>query len=128
MDKLTKGNLGETAVCNYLKERHYELVCRNYRKRCGEIDIIARDGKYIVFVEVKTRRLNSMVSGIEAVTKAKQKKIILTADLYLTENPCDLQPRYDIAEVTVSYGENPRIIKIEYYEGAFDTTGIYCVN
>ncbi|MDE7362170.1 MAG: YraN family protein [Oscillospiraceae bacterium] len=128
MDKQTKGKLGEDAVCTELKKRGHTIIARNYRKRVGEVDIISRIDRYIVFTEVKTRKLGSMVSGLEAVNFTKQKKIVLTADAYLTENPTDLQPRYDIAEVTVTRGENPVITRIDIYEDAFSTDGIYTIN
>lgn len=128
MDRQTKGKLGEDAVCAELEKRGHTIIVRNYHKRIGEIDIISRFDRYIVFTEVKTRKLGSMVSGLEAVNFTKQKKIVLTADAYLTENPMELQPRYDIAEVTVTRGEFPRITRIDIYEDAFSTDGIYTIN
>ncbi len=128
MDKQAKGKLGEDAVCAELERRGHLIIDRNYHKRVGEIDIISRVDRYIVFTEVKTRRLGSMVSGLEAVNFTKQKKIVLTADAYLTENPTDLQPRYDIAEVTVTRGEFPEITSIDIFEDAFTADGIYTIN
>lgn len=128
MDRQSKGKLGEDAVCAELEKRGHTIIARNYRKRVGEIDIISKVDRYIVFTEVKTRKLGSMVSGLEAVNFTKQKKIVLTADAYLTENPTGLQPRYDIAEVTVTRGDLPRITRIDIYEDAFSTDGIYTIN
>lgn len=128
MDRQTKGRLGEDAVCVELERRGHTIIARNYHKRVGEIDIISQIDRYIVFTEVKTRKLGSMVSGLEAVNFTKQKKIVLTADAYLTENPTGLQPRYDIAEVTVTRGDFPRITRIDIYEDAFSTDGIYTIN
>ncbi len=124
-DKQEKGALGEDAVCAELIRRGHSIICRNYRKRFGEIDIISKSGRFIVFTEVKTRKYNSLISGAEAVNPAKQRKIILTADAYLSENPTDLQPRYDIAEVTVDRG---KVARISIYEDAFSTDGVYTVN
>ena len=128
MDRQSKGKLGEDAVCAELEKRGHTIIARNYHKRVGEIDIISKTDRYIVFTEVKTRKLGSMVSGLEAVNFTKQKKIVLTADAYLTENPTELQPRYDIAEVTVTRGEFPKITGITIYEDAFSTDGIYTIN
>ena len=69
------GNFGETVVCNYLTQQGYDIVKRNYCIRGGEIDIIAIKSDFICFVEVKTRKENSMVSGLEAVTRKKQLRI-----------------------------------------------------
>lgn len=128
MDKQGKGRLGEDAVCAELVKRGHRIIARNYRKPFGEIDIISEYDGCIVFTEVKTRKYGSMVSGVEAVDRRKQAKIIATADFYLTENEPNLQPRYDIAEVEITRGEFPRIIGIKIYEAAFTTDGIYTVN
>ena len=127
-DKQIKGALGEDAVCAELERRGHRILARNYRRRSGEIDIISETGEYIVFTEVKARKAGSMVSGLEAVDFAKKKKIIMTADSYLTENPCDLYVRYDIAEVRLTKGAVPQVTRVDIYEGAFDTEGIYTIN
>lgn len=127
MDKLEKGKLGEDAVCRLLLQRGHELIERNYHRRCGEIDIISKCGGFVVFTEVKSRKRGSLVSGLEAVDWRKQVKIVRTADLWLSENDTGLQPRYDIAEVTLA-GEPPRVVSVEIYEDAFTADGIYTVN
>ena len=108
--------------------RGHRIIERNYRKPCGEIDIISEINGFIVFTEVKTRKLNSIVSGLEAVDTRKRSRIIRTADCYLNEYITQLQPRYDIAEVMVSRGESARVLRIDIYEDAFDTEGIYTIN
>ena len=132
MDKQAKGKLGEDAVCAELEKRGHTVIARNYHKRSGEIDITSAVGMNIVFTEVKTRRLGAMVSGLEAVNYSKKRKIILTADAYLTENRDILKKypyvRYDIAEVWITRGEAPRIERLNIVENAFDTEGIYTAN
>ncbi len=128
MDKQTKGKLGEDAAVEELVRRGHRIIERNYRKSCGEIDIISEINGFIVFTEVKTRKLNSIVSGLEAVDTRKRSRIIRTADCYLNEYITQLQPRYDIAEVMVSRGESVRVLRIDIYEDAFDTEGIYTIN
>ena len=122
MDKKELGNDGETAVCKYLERKGYKIISRNFCIRGGEIDIIAQNDEFIVFVEVKTRHENSMTSGTDAITKTKQKLIIKTAQAFLNKSPSDLQPRFDIAEV-ISYNSIPK--KIRFIENAFDTSGYY---
>ena len=122
-----KGRLGEDAVCELLIKRGHEILARNFHKRCGEIDIISRCGGFVVFTEVKARKHGSLVSGLEAVDFRKQAKIVRTADLWLSEHDTGLQPRYDIAEVTLA-GSIPRVVGIEIYEDAFTADGIYTVN
>ena len=81
----------------------------------------------MVFTEVKARKRGSLVSGLEAVDFRKQAKIVRTADMWLSDNDTGLQPRYDIAEVTLT-GEPPRVVSVEIYEDAFSADGIYTVN
>ena len=126
-DKQIKGTLGEDAVCAELERRGHTIICRNFRKSFGEIDIISTTNGFIVFTEVKTRKYNSMVSGLEAVDLSKQRKIVLTADAYLSENPVELQPRYDIAEVVTAKGSGA-VTRLNIYEDAFSADGIYTEN
>ncbi len=91
MNTLQSGNQGEDSACRYLTQKGYRILARNYRKPCGEIDIIATDKKTLVFVEVKKRASNAFGGPIAAVTRAKQHKIILTAQCYLKENA----PKFD---------------------------------
>lgn len=127
MDKQEKGRLGEDAVCRLLEQRGHKIIARNYHRRCGEIDIISSCGEFVVFTEVKSRKHGSMVSGLEAVDRKKQTKIILTADLWLTDNDIGLQPRYDIAEVILAPNDS-RPVSIRIYEDAFTTDGVYTIN
>ncbi len=122
-DKAVKGRLGEDFTSEYLVKNGYIIIKRNYRKPCGEIDIIASKGDVLAFVEVKTRKYGSLVSGVEAVGYKKKGRIIATADCFLAEYGTDKLLRYDIAEVTVSSGNAVRVIDFQYYEDAFDTTG-----
>ncbi|MBQ8922886.1 MAG: YraN family protein [Oscillospiraceae bacterium] len=114
------GDLGEAAVCAMLKAQGAEILCRNFTVRGGEIDIIARSGELLLFVEVKTRRPGALASGAAAVDAKKQRFIIRAAEQYLLKYPCDLQPRFDVAEVEYS---GSFVRHIEYLAGAFDATG-----
>lgn len=127
MDRQEKGKLGEDAVCRLLEQRGHEILARNYHRRCGEVDIISKCGGFVVFTEVKTRKRGSMISGLEAVNRSKQVKIIRTADLWLSDNDTGLQPRYDIAEVTLA-GEPPGVVRLDIYEDAFTADGVYTIN
>ncbi|HRU96150.1 MAG TPA: YraN family protein [Ruminococcus sp.] len=120
MTKSETGRLGEESVCAYLTERGYNIAARNYRIKGGEIDIIAENGDFIAFVEVKARKPDSMVSGFEAVNKRKRGLIIKTASDYCCKHPSVLQPRFDIAEVTIDSG---RVLSIDYIPNAYDTSG-----
>ena len=91
MNTTQSGALGEDAAYHYLTAKKYRIVARNYRKPCGEIDLIALDGKTLVFVEVKKRASRAFGGPILAVTPAKQHKIALTAQYFIKENA----PKFD---------------------------------
>ncbi len=99
---------GENLAVKYLKANKYKIIARNYQTRYGEIDIVCSDSEYIVFAEVKTRSVNYMVSGVDAVNFAKQKRIAKSAMKYLQENQSSLQPRFDVIEIVVD-GKNETV-------------------
>ena len=75
-EKRQVGDIGEKASRKYLKKNGYKIVAKNYNTKYGEIDIVAKDKNYIVFVEVKTRKENSLYAPVLAVTKQKQNKLM----------------------------------------------------
>lgn len=116
------GDEGEDSAAAFLRSNGYTMIARNYTSRFGEIDIIAQKNTYIIFVEVKTRKANSLVGGIEAVSISKQRKIIKTAMMFMANEKINLQPRFDIIEVVTQRGFDP---KINHLENAFDSEGFY---
>ncbi len=119
MKKLETGRAGEDYACEILKQKGYDITCRNYHTRRGEVDIIAQNSEFVLFVEVKTRKVNSLVSGEEAVNNAKRRKICLAAMDYLLKNPIDKQPRFDVITIIADTENEVNIIKSEHYENAF---------
>ena len=81
-----KGKLWEIEAANYLRKHKYKLVDVNYTTRFGEIDLIAQNKKYLCFVEVKQRNINSIALPREFVTYSKQQKIIASAKMYNLQN------------------------------------------
>jgi putative endonuclease len=96
------GKQGEDAAALYLERQGYALLARNWRTRSGELDIVARDGEWLVFVEVRTRRIGRHVAAPtlgapeESVTPRKQLQLIAMADAYLFEMPWDGPWRIDV--------------------------------
>ena len=113
------GSWGEAVAADYLRSKHYKLVGLNYSCKYGEIDIIAMDSHYLVFVEVKLRKSNRFANASEHVDKYKQARIRTTAELYLSQNPTDLQPRFDVIEVYAPDGVNTIRPNINHLEDAF---------
>ncbi len=118
MAGISKGAAGEVLAARYLRDQGYELLGANYRTRFGEIDIIASDGAYIVFVEVKTRAQNSYYAPREAVTAAKQRRIIKTALLFLSQHPTKLQPRFDVIEIVTAVGQPMKLLALNHLKNA----------
>ena len=118
-DKKKLGDRGEDYTARYLEKLGFHMVERNWHSRYGEIDIIAENEEYLLFVEVKTRKMGSMVSGEEAVTPQKQQKLRLTAECFLQQHPISSkQPRFDVASLVVN--ENgEKLLNFTYYEAAF---------
>ena len=114
-----RGKSGEDRVAAFLVKRGYTLLKQNFVSKYGEIDIIAKNRKYIVFVEVKTRKENSMIGGKEAVDNAKRQRIVLSARDYLSKTNWELQPRFDVAEVTVREEKECEKYSLNYIENAF---------
>ncbi len=114
------GGEGENKVASFLRKNGYAIVKRNFQCRYGEIDIIAENDEYVIFVEVKTRKLNSLVSGVEAVNSFKQRRITLTANDYIIKTECQKQPRFDVAVVTV-FERNDKSLgyNLKYIENAW---------
>ena len=111
------GKLWEIKACNYLRRRGYKLLSPNFSCRFGEIDLIMQNRKYICFIEVKQRDASSIASPAEFVSPEKQKKLIATAKLYLSNNPTKLQPRFDVIEV---YTQDNEVKKIKHLANAFE--------
>lgn len=121
-----RGKAGEDAACEYLKKQDCIIIARNYRIKGGETDIIAEKGDEIIFCEVKTRKFGALDGGQGAMTKAKMKRIIKTAEYFIRENPQyeGYFRRFDTAYVTVTSEKIPRVLDIEYYEGDFTALDI----
>ncbi len=109
------GARGEELACECLGAKGFDIAERNFRTRSGEIDVIARRGDLLVFVEVKARENNAFGTGREAVTARKQAKIIEAARLYASRmDALERRMRFDVIEVDLAYES------VVHFEGAFD--------
>lgn len=111
------GERGENVAARHLRNLGYRIITRNFRCDIGEIDIIARDGKTLVFVEVKTRAYDDPTPE-EQVNLAKQQTLTLVANVYLSRYGTPQPPaRFDVVAVVWPTGQNPII---RHTESAFD--------
>ena len=124
MAGLSKGAAGEILAARFLRDKGYAILSSNYRCRQGEVDIIAHKDGVIAFVEVKTRSKDSMYSPREAVTLAKQRRLIQTASIYLSKYPSESQPRFDVVEVVTESPNSMRVIEINHILGAYEAGGL----
>lgn len=94
------GRIGENIATNYLEKKGYQIIERNFMARQGEIDIIAKQNKEWVFIEVKTRTNDAFGKPIEAVDNTKQKHLIKAIKYYIYSNRIENQNiRVDVIEV-----------------------------
>ena len=117
MSNRSTGAAGEGIAAACLKEKGMQILETNYRCTCGEVDIIARDGEWLVFAEVKTRRGVAKGLPSEAVNADKRRHIVRTALQYLqSRGLLESRVRFDVVEV-LPWG-------VRHIPGAFDATGI----
>ena len=114
------GREGEDVAASYLMQKGYRIVARNWRYGPKEIDIVARDGETMVFVEVKTRSTLAFELPQEAVTKKKMKNLVEAADAYMLQYNIELEGRFDI--VGVLNGNPPKVI--EHIVGAWQANDL----
>ena len=90
------GGNAEERAADYLSQRGLAVVARNYRTRMGEIDLIARDGEVLVFVEVRMRSDGHFGGALESITPRKQRRIALAAQMFLRQFPRPPRCRFDV--------------------------------
>jgi putative endonuclease len=111
--RLTFGKYGEDLACDELERRGYAVVTRRYRTVHGELDIVARDGECLVFVEVKARQGSSFGDPEEAVTLQKQQRLVWMATDYLARHHLEHLPcRFDVVGVNTAT-DPPTIVVID---------------
>ena len=113
------GAWGEALAAAYLRKKHYKLVAVGYQCRFGEIDLIVKDRKNLVFVEVKLRKSGDFAAAREYVDRRKQDRLRVTASMYLSANPTRLQPRFDVVEIYAPEGAETKTPEIYHLEDAF---------
>ena len=109
------GKLGEDLAVQYLTDKGYEILERNWRNIHKEIDIIAKEGDDLVIVEVKARQTDEYGEPDIAVTKRKQRMLIAAANAYITRKGLDVETRFDI--ISIIYRDGKPVI--EHIEDAF---------
>lgn len=114
------GAWGESVTADYLRRHGYTVLEANYHCRYGEIDLIARSRKHLVFVEVKLRKSDSFAQAREYVDARKQSRIKTTAAFYLSAHNLDLPVRFDVAEIYAPRGLETEKPVINYLEDAFE--------
>ncbi len=118
LDRISLGKSGEECACRELERRGYAILARRYRTRFGEIDIVARDGPTIVFVEVKARTSDRYGHPADAVTLHKQTTIAAMAADYLARRHIrDVPCRFDVVAIGFGVGG---VLKVEVFKNAFD--------
>ena len=113
------GRWGEEQAARFLERKGYAILETRYRKREGEVDLVAENDRFLCFVEVKLRKNTRMGEAREYVTAAKQRRVRTAALYYLMEHPDGLQPRFDVIEVYAPNGSETKAPVIRHWENAF---------
>ena len=111
------GKLGEEYAAEYLKKQGYIILERNFRARHLELDIIASHGKFLAFIEVKTRSSEAFRTAISAVTRNKCRALVYAAEAYMQEHHLSPPVRFDVITVV---GQTPENFVIKHYPNAFN--------
>ena len=119
-EKHIRGRFGEDYTADYLINKGLKIISRNFRRKGGELDIVALDGTMLVVVEVKTRKFGSLTDGLDAMTVTKCRNIIRTAQRFIDETDVEFKEmRFDVAELTLTTEKEPKVLEFSYYEDAF---------
>jgi len=113
------GRAGEELACEFLREQGFFIAARNYRSERGEIDIIAENRYMVLFVEVKLRKYNAGYMPREAVTIDKRKRLLHAAKNFIYRSKTNLQPRFDIIEITMKERQDLKDADVNWIENAF---------
>jgi len=109
------GKEGEEIAVNFLVEKGYRILYRNFRYLKAEVDIIAEKDAIVVMVEVRARSNDQIIAIADTITKKKIKLLVAAADYYVTEMRLDKEVRFDIIAIL----RNKKVFKIEHLESAF---------
>ena len=114
-----RGAWGEALAAEYLRRKRYKIEAAGYSCKFGEIDLIVSNRKYLVFVEVKLRKSANFAAAMEYVDRRKQDRLRTTASVFLSQNPTQLQPRFDVIEIYAPDGTATVRPEIRHLEDAF---------
>ena len=113
------GAWGEAVAADYLRKKRYRIQAANFHSRFGEIDLIVSNSRFLVFVEVKLRKSANFANAREYVDHRKQDRIRMTASIFLSQYPTNLQPRFDVIEIYAPDGIHTSCPEIIHMEDAF---------
>jgi putative endonuclease len=121
--KKSLGQRGEDAAAKFLKRKGYRLLARHFDSRLGELDIVAVDGRTVVFVEVKTRATTEAGHPTEAIDERKQRRMTQSALAFLKANRLlEEAARFDV--VAITWPQDAASPTIEHFENAFSPVGV----
>ena len=114
MNTTLTGREGEAKAAEYLRKKRYDIIGANYRCRFGELDLIAKKGELVIFVEVKLRKNDRFGAAADAVTVSKREKLRKAALSWLAATDCTAPTRFDVIEIYTETG------RINHIENAFE--------
>lgn len=114
---IDRGKFGEDKAVEYLKDKKFEIIERNYKCRYGEVDIVARDGKEFVFIEVRTFFEGNLVKPVESVFRDKRKRLLFMVQHYINYRGIEGECRIDL--IGIRLNKDGEVKRIKHVEDAF---------
>ena len=116
------GDFGERVAAAHLEANGYRVLATRFRVREGEVDIVARRGGLVVFVEVKTRRGNGKGSAVEAIGARKAQRLVIVAEAFGQQHP-ELPPERRIDLIAIDLDAGGRVVSLQHIENAVEDEG-----
>jgi putative endonuclease len=120
MDSKELGRFGEKIAQNYLKNKGYKILARNFKRKWGEVDIVAKEKKKIIFVEVKTILEKEGFFAEDEIDQRKKRQLIKMAQIYLQELKIPLDSSWQIDIIAIEISPDFKKAKIKHYKNAIE--------
>jgi len=120
MDRKELGDFGEKIAIKFLKNKGYKILEQNFKRKWGEIDIIGKKKRKIIFFEVKAIIKNKNFFPEDQITPKKKRQLLKIAQIYLSENKISLNSKYQIDIIAIEISPNFKKAKVRHYQNALE--------
>ena len=122
MDRKNLGDFGEETAVKFLKDKGYKILCQNFKRKWGEVDIIGQAKKTIIFFEVKTIIQKQGFVPEDQITSHKKRQLLKMTQIYLSENKISLNSPHQIDIIAIEVSPDFKKVKIRHHKNAIEDT------